>query len=77
MTWFRGVAKDKEDDTGSGQFEVSDVKFYEIIKDGIVSANPSKKAGQKVTVMPSGISVAELLDGVKGIRYGETGVSYG
>ena len=57
MTWFRGVAKDKEDDTGSGQFEVSDVKFYEIIKDGIVSANPSKKAGQKVTVMPSGISV--------------------
>ena len=55
MTWFRGVAK--EDDIGSGQFEVSDVKFYEIIKDGIVSANPSKKAGQKVTVMPSGISV--------------------
>ena len=63
LTRFRIVAK--EGDPGSGQFEVSDVKFYDIIKDGIVSASPSKIGGSKVTTMPSNISVAELLDGVK------------
>ena len=63
LTRFRIVAK--EGDPGSGQFEVSDVKFYDIIKDGIVSASPSKTGGSKVTTMPSDISVAELLDGVK------------
>ena len=63
MTRFRVVAK--EGDPGSGKFEVSDVKFYDIIKSGIVSADPSKTGGSKVTAMPSSISVAQLLDGVK------------
>lgn len=63
MTRFRVVAK--EGDPGSGKFEVSDVKFYDIIKSGIVSADPSKTGGSKVTAMPPLISVAQLLDGVK------------
>jgi hypothetical protein len=63
MTRFRVVAK--EGNPKSGQFEVSDVKFYDIIKDGIVSANPSQNGGNTVTSMPSSISIAQLLDGVK------------
>ncbi len=41
------------------------VKFYDIIKDGILSADPSQKGGKKVTKMPSSISIAMLLGGVK------------
>ncbi len=74
MTRFRIVAK--EGNYGSGQYEVSDVKFYDIIKDGILSADPSTTGGKKVTKMPSTISIARLLGGVNVIRYSIFAVSY-
>ena len=38
---------------------------YDIIKDGILSADPSTTGGKKVTKMPSTTSIAWLLGGVK------------
>jgi N12 class adenine-specific DNA methylase len=95
LTRFRIVAK--EGDNTAGEFEVKDAKFYDIIKDGTVSANmfknilpasvpngrqgrdtqnvPSISEGTPAIVIPqsgmqngsvpSTISVAQLLTGVK------------
>ena len=62
VTRFRIVAK--EGNPGSGLFELSEVKFYDIIKEGVV--NGPWSTGHDVTAtMPSEISVAELLKDVK------------
>lgn len=50
LTRFRVVAK--EGNKTAGEFEVKDAKFYDIIKDGILSPN-----------MPKSISTAQLPDG--------------
>lgn len=74
LTRFRIVAK--EGDNAVGEYEVKDAKFYDIIKDGTVSANefknslpasiPSGMQGQDTQNVPSStVSVAELLTGVK------------
>ncbi|WP_295356931.1 LPD38 domain-containing protein [uncultured Succiniclasticum sp.] len=63
LTRFRIVAK--EGNPNSGLYEISDAKFYDIIKDGIVSAGPPKSGGKKVATIPPEISVAELLKDVK------------
>ena len=70
---FRIVAK--EGDKQAGDYEVKIAKFYDIIKDGKVTANaqsalpaiiPDGKKGQVRGTLPSTISVAKLLAGVKG-----------
>lgn len=96
LTRFRIVAK--EGDNTAGEFEVKDAKFYDIIKDGTVSANMFKnilpahtpqtgaqvrdtqnvpsilegtpaivipQTGMQNGSVPSTISVAQLLTGVK------------
>jgi len=73
LTRFRIVAK--EGDKNAGEYEVKDAKFYDIIKDGAVTANmfknilPAQRSkdlqGQVAQNVPSAISVAELLTGVK------------
>lgn len=70
---FRIVAK--EGDKQAGDYEVKIAKFYDIIKDGKVTANaqsalpaiiPDGMKGQVRGTLPSTISVAKLLAGVKG-----------
>lgn len=70
---FRIVAK--EGDKQAGDYEVKIAKFYDIIKDGKVTANaqsalpaiiPDGMKGQVRGTLPSTISVAKLLTGVKG-----------
>lgn len=70
---FRIVAK--EGDKKAGDYEVKIAKFYDIIKDGKVTANaqsalpaiiPDGMKGQVRGTLPSTISVAKLLAGVKG-----------
>lgn len=70
---FRIVAK--EGDNQAGAYEVKTAKFYDIIKDGKVTANtqsalpaiiPDGMKGQVRGTLPSTISVAKLLAGVKG-----------
>ena len=69
---FRIVAK--EGDKQAGDYEVKTAKFYDIIKDGKVTANaqsalpaiiPDGMKGQVRGTLPSTISVAKLLAGVK------------
>lgn len=71
---FRIVAK--EGDKQAGDYEVKIAKFYDIIKDGKVTANaqsalpaiiPDGMKGQVRGTLPSTISVAKLLAGVKGM----------
>ena len=70
---FRIVAK--EGDKQAGDYEVKIAKFYDIIKDGKVTANaqsalpaiiPDGMKGQVRGTFPSMINVAKLLAGVKG-----------
>lgn len=73
LTRFRIVAK--EGDNNANWYEVKDAKFYDILKDGTVSANVSNNTsptgipnGMQVWGTqnnPSTITVAELLAGVK------------
>ena len=69
---FRIIAKE---DKQAGDYEVKVAKFYDIIKDGKVTANaqsalpaiiPDGMKGQVRGTLPSTISVAKLLIGVKG-----------
>lgn len=73
LTRFRIVAK--EGDNTAGEYEVKEAKFYDIIKDGNITADMSKNISpahrlnslqrQDSQNAPSTISVSELLTGVK------------
>lgn len=74
LTRFRIVAK--EGNNEAGMYEVKEAKFYDIIKNGNISANvlnntlpasisDNDMQGQVIQNVPSTVSVAELLFGVK------------
>lgn len=74
LTRFRIVAK--EGNNEAGMYEVKEAKFYDIIKNGNISANVLNNTlpasisnndmqGQVMQNVPSTVSVAELLFGVK------------
>lgn len=74
LTRFRIVAK--EGNNEAGMYEVKEAKFYDIIKNGNISANvlnntlpasisDNDMQGQVMQNVPSTVSVAELLFGVK------------
>ena len=55
----------KELNKNAGLYEVSDAGIYDILKEGSISIAPPIRSGEKNGILPSSISIADLLRGVK------------
>lgn len=56
----------KEGDRTANEYEVKTAKFYDIIEEGTLPALASQMDANQQSNVPSTVSVADLLDGVKG-----------